>query len=404
MTSMPSHAVARKILDYNAGRDPDRLELKFKAMRAAPFTFFRATAHLFYEFGSILKPVSKAPAVWSSGDVHLENFGCFKADNRLAYFDLNDFDEAALGPLTWDLVRLIASAMLGAGPLHSSVAERKDVARQILDQYGATLANGKARWLERATSEGPIRRLLQQAKRRTRRLLLNDRTRRKGSTRRFRLRPDRHLVASKSEQNAVAAVLRKLAKRQPDPAFFRVRDVVRRVAGMASLGVTRYAVIVEGRGGPSNNYLLDLKAALPSVLAAASPCRQPRWANDAERVVTVQNWMQAVPPALLAPLRFRGQPLVLRELQPTADRLRTADWRATGIEMAHLADAVANVTAWSHLRAAGRHGADGIDRLIAYGHDHRWHKPVLKAAFEAAGRIEAEWEEYGVSYDAGVLA
>ena len=41
-------------------------------------------------------------------------------------------------------------------------------------QYAAALANGKARWLERATSEGPIRRLLQQAKRRTRRLLLNE--------------------------------------------------------------------------------------------------------------------------------------------------------------------------------------------------------------------------------------
>jgi uncharacterized protein (DUF2252 family) len=401
---MPSDAVAQRILRYNAGRDPDRLELKFKGMRAAPFTFFRATAHLFYEFNGLLKTVSQAPAVWSSGDVHLENFGCFKADNRLAYFDLNDFDEAALGPLSWDLVRLIASAMLGAGPASFSSAERKDVGREILGQYGATLANGKARWLERATSEGPIRRLLQQAKRRTRRLLLNDRTRRQGSSRQFRLRPDRHLVASKSEQKAVAAVLKRLARRQPDPAFFRVRDVVRRVAGMASLGVTRYAVVVEGRGSPNNNYLLDLKGALPSVLAAASPYRQPRWASDAERVVTVQNWVQAVPPALLAPLSLRGRPVVLRELQPTADRLRTADWRSTGVELSHLADAVANVTAWSHLRAAGRHGADGIDTLIAYGHDRSWQKPVLKTAFEAARRIEAEWEEFCVSFDAGVLA
>ncbi len=403
MKPMPSHTVAHRVQRYNDGRDPDRLVLKFRGMRAAPFTFFRATAHLFYEFDEVLKPVAKAPPVWSSGDVHLENFGCFKADNRLAYFDLNDFDEAALGPLSWDLVRLIASAMLGAGPETFSTAERREVGREILAQYTATLANGKARWLERATSEGPIRRLLQQAKRRTRRLLLSDRTRRKGNSRRFRLRPDRHLEAGKSEHKAVAAVLNRLAKHQPDPAFFRVRDVVRRVAGMASLGVTRYAVIVEGRGSPNNNYLLDLKAALPSVLATASPYTQPAWANDAERVVNVQNWVQAVPPALLAPVIFRGQPLVLRELQPTADRLRTLDWRVPGTELAHLADAVANVTAWSHLRAAGRHGAAGIDSLIEYGKDRSWQKPVLKSAYEAARRIEAAWEEFCVSYDAGVL-
>lgn len=400
---MPSRDVARRILRYNAGRDPTRLELKFRGMRSQPFTFFRATGHLFYQFHDLLGPVAGAPAVWSTGDVHLENFGCFKADNRLAYFDLNDFDEAALGPLSWDLVRLLASAMLGAGGRGGARSERKEVAREILAQYSETLAGGKARWLERATAEGPIRRLFQQAKRRTRRALLAERTRPSGKSRRFRIKSGRQLAAPGVEHRAVAALLERMARHQPDPGFFRVRDVVRRVAGMASLGVTRYAVLVEGRGSPSNNYLLDLKAALPSVLAAASPFRQPRWANEAERVVTVQSWVQAVPPALLAPLVLRREPLVLRELQPTADRLRAADWRSSGVELSHLARAAANVTAWGHLRAAGRHGADGIDRLIAFGRGRHWQAPVLRAALEAARRTEADWEEFCRSYDAGAL-
>lgn len=322
---MPSRDVAQRILQYNAGRDPDRLELKFRGMRAQPFTFFRATAHLFYQLDDLLGTVARAPAVWSSGDVHLENFGCFKADNRLTYFDLNDFDEAALGPLTWDLVRLLASAMLGAGGPGVNTAERKDLGREILGQYAATLASGKARWLEGATAEGPIRRLLRQARQRTRRALLAERTRPSGKTRRLRIRPGRQIETPAAERHAVSLLLERMARHQPDPGFFRVRDVVRRVAGMASLGLTRYAVLVEGRGSPNNNYLLDLKAALPSVLAAASPYRQPRWANEAVRVVTVQSWVQAVSPALLAPLTLRRKPLVLRELQPTADRLRTAD-------------------------------------------------------------------------------
>ena len=395
--------VAHRVLSYNAGRDPERLALKFRAMREQPFTFFRATAHLFYDCRDLLDRVVAAPAVWSAGDVHLENFGCFKGDNRLAYFDLNDFDEAALGPLTWDLVRLLASTLLGAGNSRMSEADRVEASRDLLDHYAATLAGGKARWIERATAEGPIRRLLRQAKRRTRRALLADRTRRRGTSRRFRLDPLRTLSATRQEHRAVQTLLRRMGAREPNPDFYRVLDVVRRVAGMASLGVTRYAVLVAGRGSPNNNYLLDLKAAVPSTLAAASPHRQPHWTSEAERVVTVQSWMQAVSPALLSATELRRQPVVLRELQPTADRLRVADWRADGVQLAHLRRAVASVTAWGHLRAAGRHGADGIDTLIAFGREKQWRARVVRAAIEVSHRTITEWQEFGESYDQGRL-
>ncbi len=395
--------MAGRILSYNAGRDPERLALKFRAMREQPFTFFRATAHLFYDCHDLLDRVAAAPAIWSTGDVHLENFGCFKGDNRLAYFDLNDFDDAALGPLTWDLVRLVASALLGAGSRGMNETERVEASRDLLEHYGATLASGKARWIERATAEGPIRRLLRQAKRRTRRALLADRTRRHGRSRRLQLDPLRTLPATRAEHHAVERLLRRVGEREPNPGFYRVLDVVRRVAGMASLGVMRYAVLVEGRGSPNNNYLLDLKAAVPSALAAASPHRQPRWTSEAERVVTVQSWMQAVSPALLTATELSRQPLVLRELQPTADRLRVADWRVDGVQLAHLLRAVATVTAWGHLRAAGRHGADGIDTLITFGREKQWRARVVRAAVDVAHRIMAEWREYGESYDQGAL-
>jgi uncharacterized protein (DUF2252 family) len=400
---MPLRHVARRVLEYNHGRDPVRLGIKFRAMREQPFTFFRATAHLFYEYRDLLDPVTGAPAVWSSGDVHVENFGCFKGDNRLTYFDLNDFDEAALGPLSWDLVRLLASALLGAGRPRLTDGERVEICRDLLGHYAGTLAGGKARWIERATAEGPIRRLLRQAKRRTRRALLAERTRRGGKSRRFRSDPTRMLAATAGEHRAVAALLRRVGAREPNPGFYRVHDVVRRVAGMASLGVTRFAVLVEGRGSPNNNYLLDLKAAQPSVLAAASPCRQPRWASEAERVVTVQSWVQAVYPALLSATVLGKEALVLRELQPTADRLRSSDWRSEGAGLAHLVRAAAGVTAWGHLRAAGRHGADGIDTLIAFGRDRQWRPRVVRSAVEAARRAVAEWEDFSESYDRGEL-
>ena len=84
------------IADYNAGRDPERLRRKLALIAADPFAFMRGTCHLFYAGLSALPaaPVLRAaPRVWICGDLHLENFGTFKGDNRLVYFDLNDFDE-----------------------------------------------------------------------------------------------------------------------------------------------------------------------------------------------------------------------------------------------------------------------------------------------------------------------
>src|ERR1035437_4529926 len=102
-------SIVDRVRDFNAGRDPERLALKYRAMRATPFAFLRGTCHLFYdEFAHASLPAD-VPLVWVCGDLHLENFGSYKGDNRLVYFDLNDFDEAALAPWRWGLARLLAS-------------------------------------------------------------------------------------------------------------------------------------------------------------------------------------------------------------------------------------------------------------------------------------------------------
>ena len=101
---------------HNRGRDPRRLALKLTKMAASPFAFFRGACHRFYEVLPDEGVTRDAPAGWIAGDLHLENFGSYKGDNRLVYFDLNDFDEACLAPLTWDVVRFQASVFLGSGP------------------------------------------------------------------------------------------------------------------------------------------------------------------------------------------------------------------------------------------------------------------------------------------------
>ncbi len=96
----PAGSVAARILRFNEGRDPERLDMKYEAMRQSPFAFFRGTCHLFWEDWPRDSPLNSAPVTWECGDLHFENFGTYKGDNRLVYFDINDFDEAVLAACT----------------------------------------------------------------------------------------------------------------------------------------------------------------------------------------------------------------------------------------------------------------------------------------------------------------
>ena len=58
-------------------------------------------------------PISGIPTVMD-GDAHLNNFGLYGTPQREVVFDLNDFDEATVGPWEWDLKRLVASVNVAA--------------------------------------------------------------------------------------------------------------------------------------------------------------------------------------------------------------------------------------------------------------------------------------------------
>ena len=66
---------ARQIQQFNAGRDPERLQLKYHAMRTNPFVFLRGTCHLFYNRLPHEGVFKSALLAWVCGDLHLENFG-----------------------------------------------------------------------------------------------------------------------------------------------------------------------------------------------------------------------------------------------------------------------------------------------------------------------------------------
>ena len=397
-------AVSARITRYHEGRAPDLLERKYAAMAAAPFAFYRGSCQLFADAWPSRAALNDTPAIWSCGDLHFENLGCYKGDNRLVYFDLNDFDEAALLPVSWDLTRFAASVLAGAPQLRVSAGDAADLAALYVDAFTAALAWGKARWVERDTATGMVRELLDAVRDRKRKTLLNERTRKKGDRRRIRVDGVKALEASREDVSRVTKIVGQLGEELGKKKFYRVLDVARRVAGCGSLGLSRWIVLVEGKGSPRGNYLLDLKEARAPASSGQSPYAQPRWKSDAERIVAVQRRVQAVSPALLTALKMNGRGFVLRELQPLQDRMRMEAWRGDRENLRDAMTTMGHVTAWAALRASGREGSAIADELIAFAGERGWRRGVLAMARRVADRTLAEWNDFRADVAAGRVA
>lgn len=397
------HDVVHEIQTFNAGRDPERLAIKYKGMRSSPFVFLRATCHLFYSRLPDLPLLAEAPPVWCCGDLHLQNFGSYKGDNRLVYFDINDFDESALAPASWDLLRFLTGVLVGADSMEVKKAGALELCDAFLDAYRDTLVSGKAVWIERETASGLVGDLLDGLRGRLRPAFLDGRTELKGKQRHLRLDNGKALPVTDDQRERVTTLIDDFAKTRDDPDFYDVLDVARRIAGSGSLGVDRFVILVRGKGAPDGNYLLDLKEALPSSLLAHLDTPQPRWKSEAARVVDVQRRMQAVSMAFLHPVTFGERSFMLRDLQPSEDRVSLDASRSSPVAIAEVMRNMGRIVASAQLRSGGRDGSAIADELIDFG-QAKWRKALLGAARDCAGQVGKDWEAYCAAFDDGAFS
>jgi uncharacterized protein (DUF2252 family) len=402
-----AYDVVQRIKAFNAGRSEDLLALKYQKMRTSPFVFLRGTCHLFYDRLTTVGSLKKSPSVWVCGDLHLENFGSYKGDNRLVYFDLNDFDESALAPASWELARMLASIELGAVAMGIKPDAVPVLFQNFLDSYVAALSLGKAYWLERDTAQGPVRRHLDGVRTRTRIELLDSRTTRKTRQRVIRVDGKKALAIAPLQREAVTDFLKAFASTQSHPAFFEVLDVARRIAGTGSLGLERFVVLVKGKAPTKSavdgNYLLDLKMATPSSLLPHISVKQTRWLSEAHRVVALQQRMQAVPMAFLHALRWGKRSFVLRALQPSEDRIAIGTGNHSAIELSQVLHNMGQLVAWAQLRSAGRQGSAIADELIDFAHAPKWQTRLLDSTRACAEQVRKDAATFNSAYDDGAF-
>ncbi|MFI5149012.1 MAG: DUF2252 domain-containing protein [Bacteroidia bacterium] len=406
MTNKSKNSIAeaspacKQIRDFNKGRIPELLKLKYKAMRANSFGFFRGSCHLFYaDYAASAKPKDPTRA-WICGDLHLENFGTFKGDNRAVYFDMNDFDEAILAPCTWEVARALTSIHLAAHTSGFSNAKADLLCKSFVETYAQTLATGKAGSVEKSTVRGIVKKFLVTLEDRKREVFIQSRTVVKKGKLKLNIDHKHALPVSIAKREKLIHFMDVWRGSRPDRKFFKVLDVAVRIAGTGSLGVERYVILVYGNG-PGQHYLLDLKTASPSCLHPHIKIKQPHWSSEAERITEVQKRVEAVPPALLSDVHFNGHSFILKELQPTSDKMRLGVYGGKWKKLHEVICAMARITAWGHLRSGGRQGSSIADEFIAFGKQEAWKKQLLSFASKYKDKVEKDYKDYSEAFDKG---
>lgn len=397
--------IARRILDYNQNRIENTIGLKYEGMAENMYRFFRGTNHLFFEDLAAQNNLPPCPYAWLSGDLHLENFGSFRSDNRLVYFDLNDFDEGYLAPVNWDLYRMVVSILIAFASLGIEEEKAKHMGKMFLKTYSDMLVRGKADYIEPKTAKGIVCDFLSAVSKRKQRDILQKKTIQHKDKLEILLDDPKHIEIKKSRKKELMAHVTEWLKTDSDsPYNYKVLDAVFSVAGTASLGTTRYAILLKSLNSTGEKYLLlDMKEAIPSTLSPYSTVKQPEWTSEAERIVFIQQLMQNRSPALLSTTEFNGKPFVVQEIQPTKDKI---NFKLIKKEYRSIYQAIADMaslTAYAHLRSSGRQGSAIADELICFGKETSWQDTIFQNAVNYAGQLETYYKQYLVDYHAGIF-
>lgn len=382
------------IRDFHSQRNPAIVAQKYQKMRDNPFSFLRGTAHLFYRDFPFHSPLNQVPQMWICGDLHLENFGTYKGEDRKIYFGINDFDEGALAPCTWDLTRFITSLFVAAEILEIDGQTAKDLAQAFLFSYSDALRSGQIRIVDKDNAQGVILDLLTDLEERKRLDLLTERTKLEGGYRRLKIDGTKMLAIAENESQRIINTIDGWAQTQPEPSFFRVLDIATRIAGTASLGLDRYLILVEGKGSTDRNYLLDLKEQPISALQPYLISPQPQWQNAATRVMKIENLVQSAPPALMAAIEINGKSYLLRELQPTQDKIALKSLKGKLNKLDKLVDTMAKVTAYAHLHGSGKQGANNAQELMDFSNQQDWQQQAIGYAINYAGRVATDYRDF----------
>ncbi|MDB5273656.1 MAG: hypothetical protein JWO58_2023 [Chitinophagaceae bacterium] len=383
---------------FNAGRIPDLLQLKYKNMREDVFKFYRGTAHLFYQHLSPKDMLYQSPSVWICGDLHFENFGSFKGDNGLVYFDINDFDQAMLAPCFFDVARFLVSLKLVTGLSDITKKDSDALCRLFLQVYCDTLLTGNSRWVEKETAKAVVKKLLRLVEKNK---VISEEYSENGNRRKLDFSHDKIIKPTKEDKAVIAQIIDGWKKQNKSKSVYEVVDIGYHLKGTGSLGVGRYILLVKKIG--NNKFkLIDLKTANPSSAMLAVKNKQPKWQSEAVRIIEIQKRVQGTSQALLESIELNKRSYVLREYQSCEDKIDYKLLKGKISNFENVITTMAQVTAWGQLQSGGRQGSAITDELIAFAQQKdKWEKKLLAYTDQSVRTVLLDYDTYCKAFDKG---
>jgi uncharacterized protein (DUF2252 family) len=296
-------------------RVPDLIPVRYERMGQTPFTFLRGAALVMAD--DLSRTPHSGLLTQICGDAHLSNFGAYAAPDRSLVFDLNDFDETAIGPFEWDVKRLAASVVVSAREMGIDAGTQAELAGLVgrtyrtatramadmgtLDVWYARVDAAKLAELAERANNGPNKEFVRNLRKAQSRTSLKARDRLTevvGEHRRFVDDPPLlQRVTDELTSEEVVAVLSEYRRSLPPDRQRLLRrytpvDVAHKVVGVGSVGLLAFLVLFDGRDS-DDPLMLQVKQAVDSVIAGYidQPASSPE--HQGQRVVQGQLLMQA---------------------------------------------------------------------------------------------------------------
>ncbi|HVJ54676.1 MAG TPA: DUF2252 family protein [Aliidongia sp.] len=289
-------------------------------MAESAHAYVRGSTVKFYEW--LERPdrgaIPEGPPVWICGDCHVGNLGpVANADGEIA-IQIRDLDQTVIGNPTHDLVRLgLSLAMAARGSDLPGVTTA-----QMLEQMMAGYEEAFEDAAKDKSAEPPelVKRALRQAAGRSWKHLADERI--EGlepaiplGKRFWPITPDeKHAIKDLFAEDGLRQLVTSLRSRNDD-APIKVRDAAYWQKGCSSLGLLRFAVLVEtGSGKEVKHCLVDVKEASGAAAPRKAGAKMPR--DNGERVVEGARHMSPFLGSRMLSARLMDKAVFVRELLP----------------------------------------------------------------------------------------
>ena len=357
-----------------------------------PFPFLQGYRYIFaQDFVKLYKYKPKVKT-WICGDMHFENFGSYKGENRLVYFDLNDFDESVLAGPEPDICRFLTSFIIAAGQMKVAAIGLHKALHDIMSAYITTIDNCKALMLEHEVAHGIFKKYFDHLSTFDRETFIAKHTiKHKGV---LRLKEDNvHLM--NLDDSLKSRIYEGLQHLSHIPRFEHLvfEDAAFRIAGTGSLGLQRYAVLCYSKK-KGKRYLIDVKEARVSCFRDLIDIKQPRFKNEADRVNQVGHIMQFNSPAYSSTTKINNKWYIVKEMQLLDDKVAVSGLDSDFGNLSAVSKEMAVLIAWSQIRSSGHLGSSTADDLKRFAVKKQWQKDIIDLSGELAKRNNKYFREF----------